>query len=791
MQLSIRNRMLLYIVTPIVIIYIFSAGYNLTQFSSITTNNIKEKMSLLASVYANKFNGQLKEVAMIAETTAKFVEHQPKLTKDELYTILKDNVLQSELVYGGVISFEPFSYDSKQSLFSPYVYKAKDELNKETLKLVDLASTGFDYTLARWEWWHTPKNTSKPIWTEPYFDDGAGEILMSTYATAFDKGNKFYGVTTVDIPLESLLDKLQLGNDKNIRFSVLTKKGTFVYSPNKKLINNSIYEEAEKQNNSNLKNHADTILSNTKGFFKVKQWNGRSDQWLFYNTIESSGWTLIINVDEDYIFADFYKKIAWDAVISFLLFIILLVLIFYISEHLSRPIVELTDMAEKMITDNPNKNNVGKHDEVGYLKNIFRSMRQSIDEKISTIQTQNSDLLISKESLEAKVKARTRELDSSEQHLKLYRDQAPMAAIEWNVDFQILDWNKEAEKMFGYTVDEVKGRDFVDIMLPDDAVADVEQIWKELVAQAGGTISVNENITKDGRVILCEWHNTPLIDNLGNVIGAASIVQDITDRLLAKQALQKSRDDLEEKVKERTLELQSAKEQAEKANAAKSIFLSKMSHELRTPLNAIMGFTQLLGMDSTDDETKDSLQEITSASRHLLDLINELLDFSKIESGNVELSIGKYSLHKILNSSLSMIKPYADKHAIQIEDKVSFLPDTNINVDDLRFKQVLLNILSNAIKYNSEKGKVIIDCSSNDENMLFLSITDTGKGFTAEQLSHLFEPFKRFGAANSNIEGTGLGLVIAMDLIELMDGTITVDSEIGKGSRFTIQIPLS
>ena len=145
---------------------------------------------------------------------------------------------------------------------------------------------------------------------------------------------------------------------------------------------------------------------------------------------------------------------------------------------------------------------------------------------------------------------------------------------------------------------------------------------------------------------------------------------------------------------------------------------------------------------------------------------------------------------KNLNNSLLMIKPLAAKQAIQINDKVSSLPDININIDEMRFKQVLLNILSNAIKYNSEKGKVTIDSSPCDENMFCLSITDTGKGFTIKQLSHLFEPFERFGAENSHIEGTGLGLVIAKDLIELMDGSITVESEVGKGSRSIIQVPL-
>ena len=209
----------------------------------------------------------------------------------------------------------------------------------------------------------------------------------------------------------------------------------------------------------------------------------------------------------------------------------------------------------------------------------------------------------------------------------------------------------------------------------------------------------------------------------------------------------------ERKLISKTESETAAREEAEHANQAKSEFLSSMSHELRTPLNAILGFSQLLELDEEDDTKKKNIKEIVDGGNHLLELINEVLDLAKIESGHVNLSIKEHSLNKILTNSLLMIKPLADEHAIKIDYKVSSLPDININVDEMRFKQILLNLLSNAIKYNSEKGKVTIDSSPCDENMFCLSITDTGKGFTIKQLSHLFEPFERFGAENSHVEG--------------------------------------
>lgn len=255
--------------------------------------------------------------------------------------------------------------------------------------------------------------------------------------------------------------------------------------------------------------------------------------------------------------------------------------------------------------------------------------------------------------------------------------------------------------------------------------------------------------------------------------------------------LQKYQDELEEKVKSRTSDYLLAKDEADKANQAKSLFLASMSHELRTPLNAILGFSQLIQLKSKDENTKSSVKEVINAGDHLLALINEILDLSTIESGNLDLSIKHHCLNDIITKTVSLISPLAIQASIQIEDNVSALNDIIINIDELRFKQILLNILSNAIKYNSKKGKITIDCESIDNKFILLSISDSGKGLTKNQMDCLFTPFERFDAENSNIEGTGLGLVITKNLIEIMGGTITVESEEGKGCCFKIRIPLA
>ncbi len=270
-----------------------------------------------------------------------------------------------------------------------------------------------------------------------------------------------------------------------------------------------------------------------------------------------------------------------------------------------------------------------------------------------------------------------------------------------------------------------------------------------------------------------------------------AIVRDITERKLTEKILIETNEILEKRVQLRTTEYLQAKEAAEKANLAKSQFLSSMSHELRTPLNAILGFSQIIELTTDDEKTKNNVQEIINGGQHLLYLINEILDLSKIESGHAELSIESHSLNEILHQSLSLIGAIANKHNIEINNKICSLSDIKINVDEIRFKQVLLNILSNAIKYNSENGKVIVDCSIGDESFLKLSITDSGNGLTTKQQINIFKPFNRLGLENSNIEGAGLGLAISKSLIEQMNGKISVESTIGNGSCFLIKIPLS
>ena len=275
-----------------------------------------------------------------------------------------------------------------------------------------------------------------------------------------------------------------------------------------------------------------------------------------------------------------------------------------------------------------------------------------------------------------------------------------------------------------------------------------------------------------------------------------AIAREAEERARAQQEVMRLNEELEQRVHERTVQLELtnnelgiAMEAAKSANAAKSAFLSSMSHELRTPLNAILGFAQILTSDSlptTLAQKKEFANHVLKSGRHLLTLINEILDLAKVESGTVNLSMEPVALDDMLAECRGMVEPMGHPRRIRM-----LFPEATgavLKADRTRLKQVLLNLLSNAVKYNREMGAVVFDCTMQGPNRVRLSVQDTGHGLRPEQIAALFQPFNRLGQENGTEEGTGIGLVVTKRLVELMGGTIGVSSSVGVGTVFWIEL---
>ncbi len=265
------------------------------------------------------------------------------------------------------------------------------------------------------------------------------------------------------------------------------------------------------------------------------------------------------------------------------------------------------------------------------------------------------------------------------------------------------------------------------------------------------------------------------------------ISRNVTPRKEAEERLKLLNEELEMRVAARTLELTTARDDAERASHSKSDFLSRMSHELRTPLNAILGFGQLLELSARDPQQSAHVRQILQGGKHLLALINEVLDLARVESGQMTVSLEQVALRDLLEECLTLVRPQAQARDIRMLE-VACDCAWQVRADRTRLKQVILNLLSNAIKYNQPAGVVSVGCIVADDG-ISVRISDTGAGLTPEQQARLFVPFERLEASEHQVEGTGIGLALSKRLMTLMGGQIGVESQVGEGSTFWLRLP--
>ena len=363
-------------------------------------------------------------------------------------------------------------------------------------------------------------------------------------------------------------------------------------------------------------------------------------------------------------------------------------------------------------------------------------------------------------------------------------------------------FNVGAERMLGYQASDVIDRlTPAGISDPAEAIARAAALsleldtpitpgFEALVYKASRGIEDSYELTyvrKDGSRFPAIVSVTALRDADDAVIGYLLIG---TDNTVRKQAEQE-RELLNRVLSDNSVELENARAQADKANRAKSEFLSSMSHELRTPLNAVLGFAQLMASDTPPPSASQqrSLDQILNGGWYLLRLINEILDLSMIESGRVAMSREAMALTEVLRDCRAMITPQAQKRDITLTFPTLAQP-FYVHADLTRVKQVVINLLSNAIKYNRTGGSVLVECQQHGDRVR-LSVRDTGNGLSAEQLQQLFQPFNRLGQEAGTEEGTGIGLVVTKQLVELMGGTLGVESEVGVGTMFWIELAAS
>ena len=388
-------------------------------------------------------------------------------------------------------------------------------------------------------------------------------------------------------------------------------------------------------------------------------------------------------------------------------------------------------------------------------------------EALEAAQRSERELKALNETLEARVLERTAEVRLQAQRNATILNTTTDGFFVSDTAGQLRGANPAFCAMLGYGEAELLGMTIADIEAnerPQDVAAHIEKVIRN-----GHDRFDTRHRCKDGGLVEVEI-SVSLVDMGGEKLFYA-FARDITARKASEAALTGARDE------------------AQRANRAKSEFLARMSHELRTPMNAILGFAQLLEFEPIGAEPLGFAHEIRRAGDHLLELINELLDLSRIESGKLALVVQPLNYHAIIGDAVQIVQPLLSENTLSLHNRCG--PQAMVLADPTRLKQILVNLLSNAAKYNRVEGSIQIDCHRSGEDRLQISVTDSGQGIAPEKLALLFKPFERLGAEFGEIDGTGIGLALSKQLAELMDGALGVESTPGRGSTFWLELPLA
>lgn len=360
----------------------------------------------------------------------------------------------------------------------------------------------------------------------------------------------------------------------------------------------------------------------------------------------------------------------------------------------------------------------------------------------------------------------------------------------------------------------VLGRHLFDVFPdnPDDASADgvsnladsLQRVieTRKVDAMAVQKYDIRKPESEGGGYEVRYWSpsNWPLLDVEGNLELIIHTAEDVTEFVELKRTADEHEvetSDMQSRIQQmqadilrRSRQLQEANSQLREASSAKSEFLSRMSHELRTPFTAVLGFGELLNLTELDEEQREMVSTILKSAKHLLDMLDDILDISRIEAGHLSILVEPVAIQTVIRDAADLIRPFAKTYNIDVIDDTETTRHLYVGADRQRLRQVLINLLSNAVKYNSFGGTVRIVARRSEDKKVRISVTDNGRGIAPEAMERLFVPFDRLNAAERGIEGTGLGLALSRQLAESMGATLLVESEVGVGSTFSVELPI-
>ena len=567
--MKIKWKITIYFILPVIIICILLMLFNLYKVQRIEQKNVDSNLSSFSEKCSEKLNGKLNEAALLTKTTAFYMENNPSLSSKQIYKFLLNNLNLNPFIYGSAICFLPYHYNKNIRFFVRYVYRDKNSLIK-----VNPANSGYDYTAKKQDYWHIPKNTGKAIWTTPYFDEGGGNILMSTYSVPFFKGKSFLGIATVDIPLEPLKKLVDLNMPKHFSLYLLTQNGEYIYSPYAEHINKSYKELNKPYEKDQIRSIIESTKQDRNNILRLKEPITGSVDLVSCTSLKSNGWILLISCPESkaYLLArrQFYNNLI---LLCFLLAAIIIGL-FWISTRISSPIINLTKAIKSFSNGDLNiKTNFSSKDEIGELASSFNKMGNEL-------QTRN--LII----------------QESEALLSTLIETIPDLVWLKNSDGVYISCNAKFERFFGATKSKIIGKTDYDFL--SNKLANFFREKDRAAIAAGKPVINEENITyaDDGHSEQIETIKTPMYDSKGKLLGVLGIARDITERKIIEKQLKKTSTELDTAHKHAMYMLAVASEYKDPETGDHIKRIVKMTTELALEMGINSNSAEQMGRDS-------------------------------------------------------------------------------------------------------------------------------------------------------------------------------------------------
>lgn len=742
--MSLRIRYLLTILVPVTLIYFLLLGAEGTHVARDTIAFHRANLLKLGRQYADRFDGYFRQSAQMADTTADFFSTGPEPDEEQIYRMLEAQVEQCEFIYGAAVAVAPGRWKQAR-LFAPYVFRGRSGTER-----MDIGVEGYDYTDGSWEWWEKAVKSGQAAWTEPYRDDGAGDVIMCTYSAPIFRDGTLWGVATVDVELTGLRETVESIMPDHSRFVLITPSGSLVYHEQQEWLGKSIFELTKSQSrpDDQVQEVFQRLMRGESGVERVAGGPEGYDI-CSYIPVPSTGWGFVATMAEDRALEGVRQQMMRLMLASLGLLAATTLVVYLATTRIVRPIRALQKATERLAhgerdLELPTKSN----DELGALARSFLLMADKVEEREQQI----------------------RELESA--RFQSLVKNIPGVTFRCAYDEKRhMDFVSEPiEELSGYPAEQFVSDDelcYKDLVLDEDRER-LEQTVSEAVEQ-GKPWEIEYRIQrKDGSERWVYECGRAVVQK--DLTWLDGIVLDVTAR------------------KEMEVELRAAREQADSANEAKSSFLANMSHEIRTPMNAVIGLSHLALQTDLGKRQRDYLTKIQGAANSLLGIINDILDFSKIEAGKFTVEETEFRLDDVLENLSSVLGSKSSEKGLELLiTRSSEIPTTLVG-DPLRIGQVLINLVNNAIKF-TEEGEVLVRVEYPSLGFLRFSVTDSGIGMTQEQLSRLFQSFSQADVSTTRrYGGTGLGLAISKKLVEMMGGEIDVESEPGEGSTFTFTI---